>query len=175
MELLHQLPLKNSRPYTQSHPHHHHGAQCAELTKTDLATAEQPTPRCLHFTHSLRWHHSNVSQHSQSDGRLSLQFTPANQWAAGAQWGNGVGNAQLCLYQQNNKAWGVILDVQGSGIKKSSFSLYFWRSLTGRWNISKVLVAMKLSPVESTARTTTAMVDCNEGLADLETLSNHQV
>lgn len=107
-------------------PFHEHvyGKRRMEWTKTDVATAKKLTPRRLHFTHSLRWHHSNVAEHYQHDGRLSLQFTPANQWAAGAQWGNRVGNAQLFLHQQTNKKRGVILDDQGPGNKRLFLFLF---------------------------------------------------
>ncbi len=105
------------------------------VSRNDLATAEKQPLRCLHFTHSPRWHHSNVSERSRSDGRLSLQFTPANQWAAGAQWGNGVGNAHLCLHQQNNKALGffvVVVVVQGS---QSVFYFFIFCSMLADWQL----------------------------------------
>lgn len=90
-----------------------------------------PLGACIYT--SLRWHHSNVSEPSQSDGRLSLQFTPANQWTAGARLGTGVGNAQLCLHKQNNSLRGDVLDFQG--LSPSPISLFLKRNMFADWRL----------------------------------------
>lgn len=103
----------------------------------------------LHFTSRPRWHHSNVSQHSQSDGRLSQQFTPANQRAAGARWGGGkvwectAASAAPGITKCERWFWTVKVLVVGVSSVFVCF-LRGWCRLTGSWNVSKASTAVKL-------------------------------